>query len=221
MLWPDDPADADLPIQWAEALAIQALDYVWRGYDQVRDKHLVRVNLNQPPEQLERNLTLLHFGEIQGIWASETEGFSSIRPGHEIPEFETRNSPSAKPPAYDLGFIHANNPRWIWPIEAKVLSTSFALAEYLNDVNGKFVAGIAAPFVGEAGMIGYLLRGLPDQVFHKLTGELGQELLPISEFKMRHHRASLHTRTDAPLLRLHHLMMELNVSAKAVDFASQ
>src|SRR6266496_1941233 len=177
MLWPDDPADADLPVQWAEAVALQVLDWVWRGYDQLRHKHLSRVDLCQPSEQLERNLTLLHFGEIQEIWARETQGFGSLRPGHEIPELENRYSPSAKPPAYDLGFVHAENQRWIWPVEAKVLPTSAALAEYLNDVRGKFVAGIVGPFIGEGGMVGYLLRGSPRDVFDKLVNELGQPML--------------------------------------------
>lgn len=209
MLWPDDPADADLPVQWAKDMSVQVLDWVWRGYDQLRDKHLSRVDLTQPTEQLERNLTFLHFGEIQEIWARETEGFSSLRPGHEIPELENRSSPSAKPPANDLGFVHTENPRWIWPIEAKVLPTSAAVAEYLTDVRGKFVTGIAGPFVGEAGMIGYLLRGSPNDVFEKLGKELGQPLSPVSEFNARQHRSSNHDRTDAPLLRLHHLIMEL------------
>lgn len=213
MLWPDEPADADLPVHWARDVAVQVLDWVWRGYDQTRDKHLSRVELTQPPEQLERNLTFLHFGEIQEIWARETEGFSSLRPGHEIPELESRSSPSAKPPAYDLGFTHTENQRWIWPVEAKVLPTSTALAEYLDDVRGKFGAGIAGPFVGEGGMIGYLLHGLPNDVFDKLARELGQLLLPVSEFSARQHRSTQHNRADAPSLRLHHLIMELKNSS--------
>jgi hypothetical protein len=215
MLWPDDPVDADLPVEWAEDVAVQALGWVWCGYDQLRDKHLSRIDLAQPTEQLERNLTLLHFGEIQEIWARETGGFSSLRPGHEIPELENRISPSAKPPAYDLGFVHTENPRWIWPVEAKVLPTSAALAEYLNDVRGKFVTGIAGPFVSESGMIGYLLQGAPSDVFDKLDKELSQPLSPVTEFKSRHHRTSRHPRTNVPILRLHHLIMELLKSSPA------
>ena len=167
------------------------------------------MRVTQSAEQLERNLTFLHFGEIQEIWARETEGFSSLRPGHEIPELENRVSSSAKPPANDLGFVHTENQRWIWPVEAKVLPTSAALAEYLNDVRDKFVAGIAGPFVGEGGMIGYLLKGLPSDVFDKLTCELGQSLLPVSEFNARQHRSSRHARENSPSLRLHHMIMEL------------
>ena len=66
----------------------------------------------------------------------------------ETPKLE--NFPSTKPSANDLGFVHTANQRWIWPIEAKVLSTSAALAEYLNDVRSEFVTGIAGPFVARA-----------------------------------------------------------------------
>jgi len=84
------------------------------------------------------------------LWARETGGYGSLQPSHESPELAKRVSASAKPPAYDLGFIHVENRRWKWPIEAKVLLTSAALAAYLDDVNRKFIAGIAAPFVARA-----------------------------------------------------------------------
>jgi hypothetical protein len=209
MLWPDDPADADLPVEWSKDVAVQLLQWVWSGYDQLREKHLSRVDLTQPLEQLERNLTFLHSGEIMDVWARETQGFSSLRPGHEIPELENRVSPSAKPPAYDIGFVHTENQRWIWPVEAKVLPTAGALAEYLKDVRDKFVGGIAGPLVCECGMIGYLVKGLPNEVFEKLDSELTQSLLTLPEFKTRHHRSSQHERKKAPFLRLHHMIMEL------------
>jgi hypothetical protein len=95
------------------------------------------------------------------------------------------------------------------------LPTSAALAEYLNDVRGKFATGIAGPSVGEGGMIGYLLKGSPRDIFDKLADELGQPLLPVSEFNARQHRSSNHDRTDAPLLRLHYLIMELVNSSPA------
>ncbi len=90
-----------------------------------------------------------------------------------------------------------------------VLPTSAVLAEYLKDVRAKFVAGIAAPLVGEGGMIGYLLQGFPKDVFDKLADELGQRLLPVSEFSTREHLSSRHERREALSLRLHHMIMEL------------
>lgn len=208
LLWPEDPADAHLPVEWANTVSVQVLDWIWRGYDALRAKHLTRVDLSQSLDQLERNLTFLHFTEIQIIWANETQGFGSLHPAHEIPEFETRNRAPAKPPAYDLGFVHNENQRWIWPVEAKVLRTSNTLSEYLKDVNDKFIAGIASPYVGEGGMIGYLLTGMPDEVLDELVIRLGQNLLGISEFAARSHGVSIHTRVGAPNLKLHHMVMD-------------
>lgn len=208
LLWPEDPADAQLPVEWAEGVAVQVVGCIWRAYDALRSKHLARVDLSQPLDQLERNLTFLHFTEIQIIWADEKKGFGSLHPAHEIPEFQTRKSAPAKPPAYDLGFVHNENQRWIWPIEAKVLQTPSTLTEYLKDVNNKFIAGIAAPFVGEGGMVGYLLTGIPDVVLNQLATELGQSLLGMSQFAARSHGVSLHTRAAAPDLTLHHMIMK-------------
>ena len=214
MVWPDDPEDSQLPVEWAGSVAVQVLDWVWRGFDAVREKYLNSADLTlQTPEQLERNLTEFHFLEICLIWARENGGFSSVQPCHESPELASRSSASAKPPAYDLGFVHIENRRWKWPIEAKVLSTAGAVGDYLKDVREKFIAGVAAPFVGEGGMIGYLLKGSPGKVFDKLASELGQSLSPVADFKTRQHRSSHHERANAPALRLHHLVMELTRAA--------
>jgi len=210
MVWPDDPEDYQLPVEWAESVAVQVLDWVWRGFDAVREKYLSSADLtSQTPEQLERNLTEFHFLETSLLWARENGGFSSVQPCHESPELASRSSASAKPPAYDLGFVHIENRRWKWPIEAKVLSTAGAVGDYLKDVREKFITGIAAPFVSEGGMIGYLLKGSPSEVFDKLASELAQPLSPVDDFKTRQHRSSQHERANTPMLRLHHLVMEL------------
>jgi len=153
MLWPDDQADADLPVRWAKDISTQAFDWVWRGYDEMCTKYLAKVDLTESPEQLERNLTELHFYEVQLLWKRETDGFPSMQPGHELPEMMKRKNPSSKPPANDLGFVHCENRLWKLPIEAKILPTSNTLAEYLKDVRKKFVGGIAGPFVGEGGKV--------------------------------------------------------------------
>lgn len=211
LAWPVDPQDADLPVRWAEEVAVQVLGWVWRGYDGLNGE-LGGVDFTQPLEQLERNLTELHYYQIQQRWAQETQGFSSIHPGHEIPELLSRSSASAKPPAYDLGFVHAEQRLWKWPVEAKLLPGPAALAEYLKDVHGKFGSGVASPIVGEGGMIGYLLKGHEEVVLAGLAKELVQELSILPEFAARPHRASRHLRADAPALRLHHMIMRMGGS---------
>lgn len=206
--WPDDPADADLPIQWACNVATQVLDWTWRAFDAFQANHLVRVDLTQPLEQLERDLARHHFVEIQVLFASETDGYPAVVPHHEFPEMESRTSASAKPPAYDLAFVSTANQRWAWPLEAKVVPSPDRLGEYLKDVNDKFVGGVAAPLVGEGAMIAYLLTTETTAVFENLANRLNQRLRTVPEFRERPHRVSHHLRTTAPELRLHHLLME-------------
>ncbi len=209
MLWPSNHADAQLPIDWARDVVNRLMDCIWRSFDQVIQKHIGRIDPDQDPEQLERGLTELHFLEIQIIWKNDTDGFASVIPSHETSEFETGQSPSAKPIAYDLCFVHFVNARWKLPIEAKVLQSDAALAEYLKDVREKFIAGRAAPLVGEAGMIGYLCHGTPDGAFATLEAELQQPLQNVQEFSTRPHRTSQHARESTPSLRIHHMMMLL------------
>ncbi|MEK6258075.1 MAG: hypothetical protein AABP62_05595 [Planctomycetota bacterium] len=207
LLWPDDPVDADLPAVWATSVATQVLDWTWRAFDALRKNHLVRIDLTQPLEQVERDLVRNHYVEIQVLFAAETDGYATFVPTHEWPEMETRATAAAKPPAYDLAFVSSDNRRWAWPIEAKVVSSTDRLADYLKDVNDKFVGGIAAPLVGEGAMIGYLLVTDTTTVFNNLETRLAQSLETVPEFVQRPHRVSWHSRGSAPDLRLHHMLM--------------
>lgn len=111
------------------------------------------------------------------------------------------------PPSYDIGFIHSQNRRWKIPVEAKLLWSSEALAEYFGDVTVKYTGGVAAPWVGEGGMVGYLLKGTADEVFEGLAVRLEQVLARVVRFADRAHRTTVHARTTAPKLRLHHMVM--------------
>jgi len=57
-------------------------------------------------------------------------------------------------------------------------------------------------------MIAYLLTNETATVFENLTDRLDQVLEAVPEFRDRPHRASRHSRTAAPELRLHHMLME-------------
>lgn len=208
LVWPEDPDERNLPSEWASSHCVKVLDWTWRAFDVLIAKHASNVDFSQPLEQLERDLVRCHFTEIQLLFANETDGFASIVPQHEWPELESRKSAAAKPPAYDLAFSSTANHRWAWPIEAKVVPTPGTLAEYLKDVNDKFVAGVASPLLGEGAMIAYLLqKDSTDIFFQNLAAKLEQSLKPLPEFAERTHRASEHVRTSNPNLRLHHLAM--------------
>lgn len=206
MRWPMDAASLAQAQGWAESVSIQVLDWTWRAFDNLRATHLSQVDLDQPLEQLERDLTSKHFILINQIWAQETQGYSSVSPVHEFPENETRPAAPGKPPAYDLAFVWQENQRVTWPIEAKVLKTPAAVAEYMRDVK-KFVSGTAAPLVGQGGLIAYLLTGQAAEFFAQLQLYLIAKLEPASAFSPRPHRTSRHHRKTAPILHLHHLVM--------------
>ena len=156
---------------------------------------------------MERALTQWHALNVNQVWAEETHGRASFIPIHEMHEFESRKGGNAMPPSNDIGFIHRQNRRWKLPVEAKLVPSSRALTEYLKDVNDKYVAGIAAPLVGECGMVGYILSGETDDVFDALSTVLGHlQALP-GPFAARPHRTTVHARDPKPRLRVHHMAM--------------
>lgn len=204
--WPTDDESRQQAEAWAAGVSIQVLGWTWRAFDAMRANVLSRVDMRQPLEQLERDLTSKHFIEIQRIYGAETDGLSSIIPHHEFPENESASGGSAKPPASDISFIWYDNQRVSWPIEAKVVPTPGTLAEYLTDTK-KFTEGIAAPFVGEGAQIAYLFTGKIDEFFKNLGTRLPSPLQSMTEFSGRAHRVSSHARTSIPDLQLHHMAM--------------
>ena len=209
ILWPHDEQARQIAIEWAKAIVEQALGLVWCGFDHMQQNELsVALELDEDrPEQLERELTQWHAQAVLLVWARAGGGYTSFVPGHELHEVASRKGGKAMPPSNDMGFTHRRYKRWILPVEAKVLPSAKALAEYLEDVNLKYVGGVAAPIVGEGGMIGYLLAGSADDVFDGLTARLGQRLRRLERFEERAHRTSSHVRTNAPQLRIHHMVM--------------
>ncbi|WP_426732551.1 hypothetical protein [Myxococcus faecalis] len=207
--WPDDATSRRLAISWANSIVEQALKLVWQGFDIVYMDNLKDAPdlVEAHPEQLERELTQWHYIAIERAHRTTTDGFQSFYPIHEPHEFLSRKGGNAMPPSYDIGFIHTTNMSWILPVEAKLLWSSEALSEYLKDVNEKYATGVAAPQVGECGMIGYLLKGTVDNVFAGLTAQLGQALEPMVSFEGRAHRTTTHQRLKAPALRVHHMVM--------------
>lgn len=202
-----DTDNAELPVEWARGVAAQVLHWTWQAFDQLRNRHLLEFDFSQPLGQLERDLTRHHYLDLQQVFHTATEGFCSLLPEREWDEMESLSSSQAKPPAYDFAFVHIEHRRWAWPIEAKVLPTPGTLSEYVNEIHAKFVGGVAAPLVGEAGMIAYLLSGSAETFFVNLENRLAVALELVAEFPDRPHRTSTHSRPTSPTLRLHHMVM--------------
>ena len=189
--WPHDSESFALAERWATDVAERVLAWTWRGFDRFRRQHLSLVDLTQPLEELERDIASKHFVAINQVWATETAGCCSILPIHEWPELASRPEPPGRSPACDFAFVNVQNQRIAWPIEAKVIQTPRRLAPYRIDIR-KFLSGTAAPFVGEGGMIGYLLTGASDEFFVALETELGQKLGVVVAFADRPHRLRDH-----------------------------
>ncbi|MDA1053177.1 MAG: hypothetical protein O3C40_22215 [Planctomycetota bacterium] len=202
-----DTDNPDLPVEWAKDVAVQVLEWTWQAFDQLRVKHFQGVDFSQPLDQLERDLTRHHYVDLQIVFHTATEGFCSLFPEREWDEMESRSTSQAKPPAYDFAFVHIEHRRWAWPIEAKVVKTPKTLGKYVNEIHTKFMGGVAAPLVGEAGMIAYLLSGSAEKFLENLEKPLATALEVITEFSSRPHRTSTHPRPTAPTLRLHHMVM--------------
>lgn len=213
--WPMDPDAVAKAQTWARGASIRILDWTWRSFEQFHAKHLSQCSLTRPLEEIERDLTSKHFVELNGLWARETKGYSSVTPIYEFPELASRPEPPGRSPAYDFAFVCNENPNVAWPIETKVVPSVRSFAKYLGDVE-KFQSGIASPFVGEGGLIGYLLEGAPADFFAHLESNVGQQLQPLPEFATRPHRVSLHSRSPAPTLRLHHMVMDCGVTSRKV-----
>jgi hypothetical protein len=216
-IWPDTlPEFNAIADVWPKVVVIEMLSLIWAGFDNLKSKYLNRVDFTKPYEQIERSLTDLHMTEITLLWKRERSGFGSFIPQHEAWEFQTRSSASAKPPSVDLGFVHFNNRRLRWSVEAKVLNNPSDVRRYLLDLNEKYMSGKGSPLSEEAALAAYLIEGSAMDVFPNIEAILKQELKSFSPFSKRAHRVSLHRRLKASLpqgtpaqFRCHHLIMAL------------
>jgi hypothetical protein len=117
---------------------------------------------------------------------------------HGALERETMLAPPAQPPAYDLAFVFRADPRVMWPLEAKVLSTPSALADYLHDIHDEYLTCRYAPFSPSGAMLGYLLEGLEQDALENIANRLGVPLNPLDSFRDRPCAVSVHDRTVPP-----------------------
>lgn len=180
------------------------LGFIWRGYDQMQsDKPVV------DGRDLERSITQLLALRIARVMSGD-EPFDVQ---HGPFERETMQSPPAQPPQYDMAFILREEERIMWPMEAKVLETSGAVAEYIKDIHEQFLTCRYAPFSEEGAMLGYLLSGTAEDAFQKISQKTPCKLEDHPAFSSRLQKLSSHTRnvpsgkTYPSRFRCHHLML--------------
>jgi hypothetical protein len=202
------PADAGfiaLAARWMGTAEPDFLDHIWTGFEQLKSR---------PPSfdgrDLERSITQLLTPAIDDVVPGEAPYYVM----HSAFERETMLAPPAQPPAYDFAFILRADPRVMWPVEAKILTSAKALADYLADVREQFLTCRYAPFSASGAMAGYLLDGDAGEALGNISQRLGSTFLETAPITPeRPHRSTLHDRVvpagkfyPTPF-RCHHLIL--------------
>lgn len=194
------------------------LGLVWRAYDALRLEVLGHVDVSDADEALETQVTFLLWLRIEDRLRCERP-FLPCQIVHKPFEAETRAPAPAQPPECDMAFVLNENPRVMWPLEAKVLRTDGRIAAYVREVTSNFLTCRYAPFSKEAAMLGYLLSGSPNAALTAISQRLGCRLLCHPGFPDRPHRFSDHIR-KVPVgkpcpaeFRCHHLILALTCCA--------
>ena len=171
---------------WMQNPTGALLGFIWSAY--------ARMQTDRPqidPRDLERSITQLLEPRVR----SSMTGFEPFYIQHGSFERETMLPPPAQPPEYDLAFILRANEQIMWPIEAKVLETPNAVANYVSDVTEQFLTCRYAPFSSSGAMIGYLLKGNADDAFDTIAQKLACTLDPVFGLLEKKNRVSNHSRT--------------------------
>ena len=212
---PEFRAIADV---WPAKVVHQILTLIWEGFDRLKSlPNFRQLDFSKGYAQLERSLTDLHMGQITSLWGANASRFESFIPKHEPWEFHSLKKRSARPPSCDLGFVLLSNPRIRWSVEAKVLESSGAAAEYVADLQ-KYLDATSSPFSAQAALGAYLISCDSEEFFTTVAKKLKCTLSPHNEFPSRPHRCSEHERPADKLsvegmptsFICHHLAFKLN-----------
>lgn len=209
--YPATPIFAAVAEAWQRDYSAILLDLVWRGYDLLYAEILSHIDLADADEELERSITQYLEPRIRRAMT----GMEPFFVQHVVREYESRLPPPAQAPEYDIAFVLYHHPRTAWPLEAKMLRTPGAIADYVNDLREQFLTCRYAPFSDEAAMLGYLLSGDPIAALDNIAARLGCTLAHHPSILDRMHRTSDHVRgvppgkSYPPSLRCHHLIFEL------------
>ena len=193
---------------WRRDGLVVLLTSVWIGYDLLRTEVLDSVDITEADDDLERSITMLLEPRIRRNLESCPWEIQ-----HGSYEQATRKPSPAQPPQYDLAFVLRANPRYMWPLEAKVVRTPTAVAPYVKELKANFLSGRYAPFSPSGAMLGYLVTGDESDAFSSIANAVPCELKPHPELATRPHRTSIHlrkkTRVRGARLICHHLMMKM------------
>ncbi len=210
---PSSPVPKDfvaLAGRWCANYSVTLLNFVWQGYDLLLNDLPAGIN----DKDLERSITESLELRIRKVMEGYEPYDIHLYIQHEPGEREKMSSPPARPKQYDLAFKLYDQERIMWPIEAKVLETDGAIKEYKKDLNNEFLTCQYAPFSSEGAMLGYLLKGNPNNVFRNLEKKIPCTLTTHPNFQNRPCKMSDHVRkveAGKPYpsqFRCYHLILE-------------
>jgi hypothetical protein len=213
----DEYEFVELAKNWQPDAITVLLNLIWQGYDLYQSDVLSKIDLSQADDQLERDIT-----QSLSIYIERSKtGFEPFSIRSEWFEMEMREPSPARPKQYDLAFVWSNptNPRIVWPLEAKVLRSDGSVKKYVNEITDNYLTCRYAPFSSEAGMLGYLLKGIPETAFNKIAVDVPCVLSDHPDFSGRNHKISDHDRIvptgeKYPVkFRCHHLLLQLTKKA--------
>lgn len=205
---PADAAFIELANRWIESAEANFVDHIWAGFERLK-----RTTASFDGRDLERSITQLLEAAIDDVVPGEAPYYIQ----HGPYERETMLAPPAQPPAYDLAFVMRADPRVMWPAEAKVLSSTKALATYLADVREQYLTCRYAPFSASGAMLGYLLEGDAQEALQNIAQRLATSFMETAAIDPnRPHRSTVHAR-EVPKgkgyptpFRCHHMVLSFH-----------
>ena len=203
-----------------DALVGRLLEAVWETYDTLlADEYSFVADWNTDLRDLERSLTQEFELVLSEHVRRLNKGYLPVLVQHGRFEHQSQASNVGQPPAYDIAFVWAHDPRIVWPIEAKALrddlDTDVGPGEYVQNGVRRYLNRTYAPFVFSGAMLAYLRSGSPSAVALRVGSRLGVRLRPYAAFSEREHWTSDHTRPRAdgagtePFV-CHHLVLKLD-----------
>ncbi len=209
--WPLTPEFSAIADSWSPDFSANLLRLVWEAYDLLAVELLSMVDCSQNDDSLETSITQ----ELEKRIRRLMSGDELFDVQHKPCEYETRLPAPAQAPEYDIAFALRAFPRTMWPLEAKVLRTDKALAEYVKEIRANFQKCRYAPFSNQGAMLGYLVSGSELKALDNIQKKLRRTLSQHSDFPNRPHKTSEHRRivpSGKPYpkhFRCHHLILRL------------
>lgn len=185
------PGDFAMHIQsWQKDAISKLMGYVWTGTTSFSDS--LSIDLTGDFEHLERGLNQFLAQHIRDAMTDRLPYFLEHHP------FEDQGRPSGggQPKAPDFAFILRANPRATLPIEAKVLDTDGAVAEYVREISDNYLECRYAPFSSHGAMLGYLRKGTVERTLKSIESSMGCTLILLDALQQWRHHMSKHTRVS-------------------------